>query len=90
MNQKLLKFYNKKERKKSMIFLPKRIIQKSKSPWSCSTFYINKKSKITQDTPRLIINYKCLNKTLQWIRYHIANKKDLLNNLYSTKNLFQI
>ena len=32
--------------------------------------------------PRLVINYKPLNKPLQWIRYHIPNEKDLLDRLH--------
>ena len=32
--------------------------------------------------PRLVINYKPLNKALQWIRYPIPNKKDLLDRLH--------
>ena len=32
--------------------------------------------------PRLVINYKPLNKALQWIRYHIPNKKDLLDRIH--------
>ena len=35
---------------------------------------------------RLVINYKPLNKALQWIRYHIPNKKDLLDRLWLEKN----
>ena len=35
--------------------------------------------------PRLVINYKPLNKVLQWIRYPIPNKRDLLNRLYDAK-----
>ena len=31
--------------------------------------------------PRLVINYKPLNDALQWIRYPIPNKKDLLDRL---------
>ena len=34
--------------------------------------------------PRLVINYKPLNKALQWIRYPIPNKKDLLDRLHET------
>ena len=34
-----------------------------------------------QRVPRLVINYKPLNKALQWIRYPIPNKKDLLDRL---------
>ena len=32
--------------------------------------------------PRLVINYKTLNKALKWIRYPIPNKKDLLDRLH--------
>jgi len=35
--------------------------------------------------PCLVINYKPLNQALQWIRYPIPNKKDLLNRLNSAK-----
>ena len=35
--------------------------------------------------PRLVINYKPLNQSLQWIRYPIPNKKDLLNRLNFAK-----
>jgi len=31
------------------------------------------------------VNYRPLNKTLQWIRYPIPNKRDLLNRLYDAK-----
>jgi hypothetical protein len=31
--------------------------------------------------PRLVINYKPLNKVLEWIRYPIPNKRDLINRL---------
>ena len=32
--------------------------------------------------PRLVINYKPLNKALQWIIYPIHNKKDLLDRIH--------
>ncbi|KAG9447244.1 hypothetical protein H6P81_013372 [Aristolochia fimbriata] len=35
--------------------------------------------------PRLVINYKPLNKVLQWIRYPIPNKRYLLNKLVKEK-----
>src|SRR5262249_57797131 len=38
--------------------LTKGIISKSKSPWSCSAFYVNKAAEIERGTPRLVINYK--------------------------------
>ena len=31
----------------------------------------------------MVINYKPLNKVLQWIRYPIPNKKDLIQRLYN-------
>jgi len=49
--------------------LAKGLIQKSKSPWSCAAFYVNKASEIERGSPRLVINYKPLNQALQWIRY---------------------
>jgi hypothetical protein len=49
--------------------------------WSC-VFYVNKNSEIEWGTPRLVINYKPLNKALKWRRYPISNKKDLLQKLH--------
>ena len=62
--------------------LNKGLIRKSKSPWSCAAFYVNKQAKLERGVPRLVINYKPLNKALQWIRYPIPNKKDLLDRLH--------
>ena len=61
--------------------LDKGLITPSKSPWSCAAFYVNKHNEIERGTPRLVINYKPLNKALKWIRYPIPNKKDLLNRI---------
>ena len=61
----------------------KGLIQKSRSPWSCAAFYVNKNSEIERGTPRLVINYKPLNSALKWIKYPIPNKKDLLQKLHS-------
>jgi hypothetical protein len=61
----------------------KGLIQKSRSPWSCAAFYVNKNSEIERGTPTLVINYKPLNSALKWIRYPIPNKKDLLQKLHS-------
>ena len=61
--------------------LEKGLITPSKSPWSCAAFYVNKNAEKERGTPRLVINYKPLNKALKWIRYPIPNKKDLLNRL---------
>ena len=62
--------------------LNKGLIRKSKSPWRCAAFYVNKQVELEQGVQRLVINYKPLNKALQWIRYPIPNKKDLLDRLH--------
>ena len=46
----------------------KGLIRDSKSPWSCSAFYVMGNAEIERGAPRLVINYKPLNKVLQWIR----------------------
>ncbi len=61
--------------------LAKGIIRKSRSPWSCPAFYVQKNAKLERGTPRLVINYKPLNIVMEWIRYPIPNKQDLLNRL---------
>jgi hypothetical protein len=43
----------------------KGLIQKSRSSWSCATFYVNKNYEIERGTPRLVINYKPLNSALK-------------------------
>ena len=58
--------------------LKKGIIRKSRSPWSCPTFYVLKNAKIERGVPRLVINYKPLNKVLEWVWYPIPNKKELI------------
>ena len=59
--------------------LKKGIIKKSRSPWSCPAFYVQKNVEIERGVPRLVNNYKPLNKVLEWVRYLIPNKKDLVN-----------
>ena len=61
-----------------------KLIRLSKSPWSCAAFYVQNVVELERGAPRLIINYKPLNKVLQWIRYHIPNKQDLLKRLHSS------
>lgn len=65
--------------------LQKGLIRPSKIPWSCSAFYVENAAELERGVPRLVINYKPLNKTLRWIRYPIPNKMDLLASLYSAK-----
>ena len=59
--------------------LEKKIIRHSKSPWSCPAFYVQKNAELKRGVPRLVINYQPLNKVLEWIRYPIPNKQDLIN-----------
>ena len=62
--------------------LKKGIIRKSRSTWSYPAFYVQKNAEIERGVPRLVINYKSHNKVLEWVRYPIPNKKDLVNRLY--------
>ena len=79
MNEKLLEYC--KQEIDSL--LKKKLIRPSKSPWSCAAFYVQNAAEIERGAPRLVINYKPLNKVLQWIRYPILNKQDLLKRLHS-------
>ena len=80
-NKKLLSYCE----KKIQDLLDNKLIRKSKSPWSCSTFYVQKQTELEKWTPRLVINYKPLNDALRWTRYPIPNKKDLLQMLVKSK-----
>jgi hypothetical protein len=55
--------------------LDKNLIRASKSPWSCSAFYVMNAAELERGSPRLVINYKPLNKVLEWIRYPIPKQK---------------
>lgn len=57
-------------------YLKKGLVRSSKSPWSCYAFYVVNADELERDSPRLVINYKPLNKALQRIMYLIPNKKD--------------
>ena len=81
MNAELLEYC----KKEIQSLLDKKLIRPSKSPWSCAAFYVNNALKKERGVPRLVINYKPLNKALQWIRYPILNKRDLLNRLFDAK-----
>ena len=72
-------------KKEIQTLLDKKLIRPSKSAWSCVVFYVNNAAKKERSVPRLVINYKPLNKVLQWIRYPISNKRNLLNCLYDAK-----
>ena len=79
MNPELLEYC----KKEIQDLLDKKLIRPSHSPWSCAAFYVQKASEIERGTPRLVINYKPLNKVLQWIRYPIPNKKYLIQRIYN-------
>ena len=65
--------------------LQKGLIRPSKSPWSCTAFYVNNQGEKERGVPRLVINYKPLNKVLEWIRYPIPNKSDLMQRISNAK-----
>ena len=83
MNQENLE-YCKKEIQE---YLEKGLISPSKSPWSCAAFYVNNASEQERGNPRMVINYKPLNKVLKWIRYPLPNKTDLIKRIYNA-NIF--
>ena len=47
----------------------------------CYFLFKKKNVEIERGTPHLVINYKPLNKVLEWIRYPIPNKNDLIHRL---------
>ena len=77
MNHELVEMWKKEINE----LLKNNIISNSKSPWSCLAFYVNKNAKLERGIPRLVINYKPLNKVLERICYPIPNKKDLIKRL---------
>ena len=74
---KLLNFL----KKKFKIYLRKSLLGIVSPPRSCDAFYVQKNVEIERGTPPLVINYKPLNKVLEWIRYPIPNKNDLVQRL---------
>jgi len=78
MNQEYLE-YCKKEIQE---YLNKGLIRPSQSLWSCSGFYVMKAFELESGAPRLVINYKPLNKVLKWIRYPLPNKTDLIKRIH--------
>ena len=74
MNQRLLEIC----KKEITDLQEKRLIRPSSSPWSCATFYVENAAELERGVPRLVINYKPLNKVLRWIRFPIPNKQDLI------------
>ena len=48
--------------------LDKKLIRSSKSPWSCSAFYVNNQAEKERGVPQFVINCKPLNDVLQSIQ----------------------
>jgi hypothetical protein len=61
--------------------LDRGLIRKSNSPWNCYGFYVNKHSEQVRGVPRLVVNYKPLNKVLADDTYPIPNKSNLLTRI---------
>ena len=83
MNAQLLEYCEKEIKD----LLDKNLIRKSHSPWSCVAFFVQKPSEMERGAPRLVINYKPLNKVLKWIRYPIRNKRNLIGRLHNASIL---
>lgn len=77
MSKELVEYYTKEIND----LLHEKLIRETQSLWSCTAFYVNKNAELEKGVPSLVINCKPLNKALQWIRYPIPNKKDLLKHL---------
>ena len=58
MNQEIMEFC----KNEINDLLDKKIVRHSKSPWSCPAFYVQKSAELERGVPRLVINYKPLNK----------------------------
>ena len=58
--------------------LDKGLIEPSKSPWACRAFVVNKHFEIKRGKPRLVVNFKSLNKILELVRYPLPDKSSLL------------
>ena len=65
--------------------LSKGLIRHSKSPWNCYGFYVNKHSEQIRGVPRLVVNYKPLNKVLADDTYPIPHKSSLVNRIAGAK-----
>ena len=61
--------------------LAKGLIEPSKSPWVCKAFVVNKHSEVKRGKPRLVVNYKPLNASLQKVKYPLLDKASLLQRI---------
>ena len=57
------------------------IIEETKSPWVCQTFYVNKRLEQVQGKLRLVIDYKPLNMFLIDIKFPLRCREVLLQKL---------
>jgi hypothetical protein len=57
--------------------LRRKLIEPRHNPWACPAFYLNKHSEHKQGKPRMVINYRALNKALLSIRYPLPSKDAL-------------
>lgn len=55
--------------------LQRKLIESSKSPWACPTFYVNKHSEQKRGKPRMVINYRALNEAPLPIRFPLPSKE---------------
>ncbi|KAL4202081.1 hypothetical protein AMTRI_Chr02g219240 [Amborella trichopoda] len=78
MNSRMLEICHKEIKS----LLEKRLIRPSSSPWSCVAFYVENNAEKERGVPRLVINYKPLNKVLKWIRYPIHYKNSSQNSSF--------
>ena len=81
MNKRLLKIC--KEEIKTL--LEKGLIRKSSSPYSCAVFYVENTAEKQRGVLKLVINYRLINKILQWIRSPIPNKQDLIKKIQGSR-----
>ena len=61
--------------------LEKGLIEPSKSPWACRAFVFNKHSEIKRGKPKLVVNFKTLNKIIEPVCYPIPDKSSLLQRI---------
>ncbi|CAI0377421.1 unnamed protein product [Linum tenue] len=63
--------------------LKKGLIRSSQSSWSCSAFYVINNAEKERGVPRLVINYKPLNKAMKWINILSPTKRIYSRNFRS-------
>lgn len=69
MSLELVEYY----KKEIHDLLDKNLIRKSKSPWSCSAFYVNKAAELKRKS-QVSHQLQAPEYSLKWIRYPVPNK----------------